>query len=238
MTRPVRVALLGSDAHPAAWLEAGRAAGLELTPYQALTVSVREAAAEAWRRAVAESEGLVFTSLNGVAASARLREPEPRPWAAVGPATAAAAQAAGYGPPALVAGPPHDGAALAEALAPTPARRWAWPCGNLADGAWAAGLAVAAVPVYDTRPAMPPEAERRFRAALAAGGVDWIVLLSPSGVASLAALGLEGALAGVRIAVIGKRTAAALEAKLGRRPDALPERNAKEALLAAIARRA
>lgn len=231
-----RVALLSSDPEASAWLSAAAEAGLALTPYRALTTAVREPAAGAWRRAADVADGLVFTSPNGVLASAALRAPSPGPYVAVGPATARAAQAAGYGPPLAVAAPPHDAEALASCLTRWPGRRWAWPCGDRAGHEWRAGLEVSPVTVYETRAELAGPEGERLRRALEAGEHDWIALLSPSGVESLAALGLgPEALGRVQLAALGKRTAQALAERLGRAPDALPARNAKEALLAAIA---
>lgn len=130
--------------------------------------------------------------------------------AAVGPATAAALEAAGN-PPELVAGD-HDAAGLAKAMLErgmSNACVWfpsAWgSSGVLVTALRAAGASVTVQHIY--RSAMPDQAPERLHAALA-GGIDAITLTSGSTARNLvAALGGDPLPRGVQVVCIGEPTA-------------------------------
>lgn len=173
---------------------------------------------------------LVFTSANGVRAMSSW--PTTR-LAAVGPATAAALEAAVRAPD-LVA-ERQDGAGLAKALVAAGGTLAVLPRGNLATPALpallrAAGWEVREVVAYRTRPAPIDGAAVGRRLAT----VDWIVFASGSAFDSLVGqLPDPGVLRAVRIASIGPRTSEVVRAA-GFEVAAEAARPTPEALAAAI----
>jgi len=163
----------------------------------------------------------------------------------VGPATAAAARAAGLPARALPRGR-YDAegllAALHEALPPA-GRRFLVPGAaaareTLPAGLRAAGAEVDAVALYRTEPAAA-EADA-LRARLAAGALDALTFTSPSTVKHfLAILDAAGREAARRclVAAIGPVTEKALR-EAGLPPQVVAERAEAEALVAALARHA
>ncbi|MEA2645477.1 MAG: uroporphyrinogen methyltransferase / synthase, partial [Chloroflexota bacterium] len=193
---------------------------------------------------VAAFDLLVFTSANGVRAFVAIAAAAGHPVApdstrtvlAVGPATAAAAEAVG-----LTCEPLPDrfaGAGLAEWLAARPAYRSALlPGAEVTTGAVAAqlragGTAVEEVAVYRT--VEDPVAAEGLARALEAG-VDYVAFTSPSTVrAFVASAGPAGPAAGIIVACIGPTTAAEAEAQ-GLTPALVADPHTADALAAAIA---
>lgn len=183
-------------------------------------------------------QGLVFTSVHGVAAVAARRLATALPAWCVGAATAAAARAAGF----AAVSADGDAAALARLVADVrrPGAgdvlylRGAHAAGDLVARLREAGVPARDLVVYDqpARP-VPPEA----RALLAAGGVDLVAAFSPRGARLFAAEArAAGWPLGAAAAVsISPATDAGLDGLgLGRR--LVARRPDQPAMLAAIAR--
>lgn len=196
--------------------------------------------------ALARYDWLVFASAHAVAAVAAAlgsrNAPAPRV-AAVGRATAAAAELAGF---RVLHAPARAGAAallaelgraggLAGARVLLPASAIGRP--ELAAGLAALGATVDRVEAYRTRPA--PLDAARCRAQLAAGAVDAVLFTSPSAVASLADAfgppGLAPALAGHLAVSIGPTTSRALR-ELAITPDAEARPSTLDGVVAATVR--
>lgn len=112
-------------------------------------------------------------------------------------------------------------------------QRMLFPHGNLALGTLPAGLRraraeVTTAVVYQTRPAVPSEANRRIIEA----GVDALLFCSPSGVMRFGSLGIK--LPPTTIGCIGPTTATAAR-RLGFDVDVVPQRPGSPGLLAALA---
>jgi len=211
--------------------------------------SVPEPAPPALGAALASADFVVFTSANGVRAlAAQLASAGLAPGAlaaravCVGPATAAAASAAGFAVLPLAA-PAGDAAALLAALRaslPLAGRRFFWPRAAGAGDALARGLREAGAGVddpvaYRTEPAGFDGAA--LARDLARGALHALTFASPSAVRSFASgvgpAGVAAARSAV-VAAIGRVTAEALAA-LGLEPDAVAARPEPEALVAALA---
>jgi uroporphyrinogen III methyltransferase/synthase len=199
-----------------------------------------------------EYDGIVFTSANGVrffADRARSRgvalERVRARVICVGPATAAAARAAGL-PDPHVPDRRFDAEGLLEAvvrLVPPAGRRFLHPraaAGRdlLPEGLRCAGARVDLVPVYRT---VPAEVDRdALIGALVRGELDALTFTSPSSVRHfLAQLDREAreALRAIPVAAIGSVTAGALR-EAGLEPDAVAERSGVDELVAALAEHA
>lgn len=133
-------------------------------------------------------DALAFTSANGVRAYATLGGPTDRPAFAVGPATAEAARAAGFGEVAAAEG---DVASLGRLIARArpacvlhlgPAE----PAGDLVGDLARAGVKARAAALYETLPLRPEAA----LAAAAAGELEAVLVHSPKAARVLADLGL------------------------------------------------
>jgi len=110
---------------------------------------------------------------------------------------------------------------------------------QLAESLGEFGAEVIEAPTIEIRP--PASFDALDDVVARVGGFDWLVLTSPNGAAGffarLAALGLDArALAGVRVAVVGAATAAAVRDR-GIEPDLLPDVFTTEALGEALAGR-
>jgi uroporphyrinogen III methyltransferase/synthase len=199
--------------------------------------------------ALAEFDGVIFTSPNGVShfvERAAARGAGPAAFAAkdvyaVGEATARALAAHDI---AVTAMPERfNSADLVETIgrADLSGKRYLFPTGNLtppslADALQKMGASVETVVAYDTAaPAHENVAE--FYAMVRDGKVSWITFTSPSTVGNFAKI-FTGGRAGTvrtmsRIAVIGPTTAHAAE-EAGFRPDAVARRSTAKDLVEAI----
>jgi uroporphyrinogen III methyltransferase/synthase len=200
-----------------------------LTEYDALLLTSANAARFFAERAVAR--GAALRELRGMVLC-------------VGPATAAAARAAGLRVDRMPEGRRDARGLLAEvtrAIEPA-GKRFCVPRSQIADAALAEGLAAAGAQVdapiaYRTLPPLPegPVAEA-LRARLARGGIDVVTFTSPSAVRNcLGLLDAEAlqALGHCVVAAIGPTTAQALQGE-GLPPDILPERAGVEELVEAL----
>lgn len=154
------------------------------------------------------------------------------PAAAVGPATRAAAAAAGFTVGAVPG--TFRGAELAGAMGPLAGRRVLLPSSTIARPETAAALRAAGARVddvfaYQTRAVTPPAAAL---AALAAG-VDAITLASPSAVTALYDLAGRTPFDHAVVACIGPTTSAAVRA-LGIEPQVEPRDYTSTGLVAAL----
>lgn len=186
---------------------------------------------------------IVVTSAHGAqalaAALARTGAPRPtRPrWAAVGPATARALQAAGV--QVAVVPARYLTAAVAEALGPVEGLTVLLPRADAASPELprllrARGAQVEEVVAYRT--VEGPERSRLPLQRALMDGIDAALFTSPSTARGFWRLAPEPhrALAGVLVAAIGPVTAGALRA-LGRPPDVVAEEHTGDGLVAALA---
>lgn len=134
-------------------------------------------------------DALAFTSANGVRAYSALGGPTDRRVFAVGPATAEAARAAGFGEVSAAEG---DVVSLGRLIArdrpacvlhPGPSE----PAGDLIGDLARAGVKARAAALYETRPLRPETA----LAEAAAGRIDAVLIHSPKAARVLAGLGLD-----------------------------------------------
>ena len=245
----LRVLLTRTEAQAEPWVRALRLAGAEPSVRPMIRIEeIRGAGVEKAVAALPSYDGLLLTSANAVRALVAragdsglvLSDCAPPTWC-VGPATAAAARAAGLPVAASPKRTDADGLlALLDAEGRVRGRRFLLPRAErgrerLPEGLRAAGAEVDVEPFYRTLSAEPDEAE--LRGALLAGQWDAIVFASPSAVRPFCAALDEAsreALSGVRIVALGGVTADALRER-DIEPDVVPPRAETSALLLALA---
>ena len=186
---------------------------------------------------------LAFTSANGVRAFAANSPVRDLPVFAVGPASAAAAHAAGFTDVAAAGG---DVAALAALIADARARidgavlhaAGARRAGDLVSALGAAGVSARRCVLYEARDAeaLP---ETAIQAIASSPPVDWVALFSPASAALfarlVAAAQLSDRLAQIRAACLSEAVADAARAFSWRSVEIAPARRA-EAMIALMRR--